>query len=263
MTDYKKEPLTAVTINTVPKLIRVVAPANLPGGYQLEVQTDTEPPITFTTNVPPEGVKTGDVFLTLPPPNYTTPEPQIEAPTGRWKDGLCDCFAYGLCHAQTCMSIFCTEIALGQIMQRMRLTWTAGLVENYTRVNTFKTVLTLVICYYIFDYTLYAYLTANAVEGQDIQSNTWMGISYCKEIVGLTFSVWSVYALCKTRQHVRTTYSIPNQYCSSSPVEDCCLSAFCSCCVVGQIGRHTGDYDKYPTLCCSETGLPDNAPMVV
>ena len=33
--------------------------------------------------------------------------------------------------------------------------------------------------------------------------------------------------------------------------------------IVSQIARHTGDYENYPSLCCSNTGLPDNAPMVV
>ncbi len=47
----KKEPLAAAVVTTVPKLIRVVAPTNLPGGYQMEVQTDNDPPITFTATV--------------------------------------------------------------------------------------------------------------------------------------------------------------------------------------------------------------------
>lgn len=48
---YKKEPLTAFEIHSVPKLIRVIAPTNLPGGYQLEVQTASEPSIAFTAYV--------------------------------------------------------------------------------------------------------------------------------------------------------------------------------------------------------------------
>ena len=30
---------------------------------------------------------------------------------------------------------------------------------------------------------------------------------------------------------------------------------------VAQMARHTGDYDTYPTNFCSETGLPDHAPL--
>ena len=51
----------------------------------------------------------GEVFLTSPPPGYTPPYPQIEAPTGRWKDGLFDVFSYGLCHPQAWLSLCCTE----------------------------------------------------------------------------------------------------------------------------------------------------------
>ncbi len=42
-----------------------------------------------------EGVKAGDVFLTPPPMGYSPPTPQIEAPIGRWRDGLFDCFSSG------------------------------------------------------------------------------------------------------------------------------------------------------------------------
>ena len=51
----------------------------------------------------------GEVFLTSPPPGYTPPYPQIEAPIGHWKDGLFDVFSYGLCHPQAWLSLCCTE----------------------------------------------------------------------------------------------------------------------------------------------------------
>lgn len=51
--DYsKKEPLSiSVNILSAPKLIRVIAPTNLPGGYQMEVQTDNDHPVTFLATV--------------------------------------------------------------------------------------------------------------------------------------------------------------------------------------------------------------------
>lgn len=62
----KKQPLTASVpvVTNAPKLIRVVAPTNLPGGYQMEVLTDNDPPITFTaTVVCIEGVSEGVLLL--------------------------------------------------------------------------------------------------------------------------------------------------------------------------------------------------------
>lgn len=257
--DNKQQPLTAYTTQSIPKNIRVVAPTNLPGGYQLEVQTDNDPPISFTATVPMPGVSAGDVFLTPPPLGYSPPVPTLEAPTGRWRDGLCDFFSYGACSAQAWMSICCTEMALGQMMQRMRLTWTGGLTPKFTPVNTFKTVLVLVICYHIFDGALGTYVEYNAVEG--VENNAVTAVTYIKNFVAILFSFWSIYALYRTRKNVRETYSIPEQNCVGC--EDLCCSVFCACCTVGQISRHTGDYDQYPSFCCTETGLHDNAPTVV
>lgn len=49
---HKQETLTSSNPASAPnKLIRVVAPSNLPGGYQIDVQTDSEPPIMFTATV--------------------------------------------------------------------------------------------------------------------------------------------------------------------------------------------------------------------
>lgn len=49
---HKQETLTSSNPASAPnKLIRVVAPSNLPGGYQIDVQTDSDPPIMFTATV--------------------------------------------------------------------------------------------------------------------------------------------------------------------------------------------------------------------
>jgi len=263
--DSKKEPLAVnAAVVSSPKFIRVVAPSNLPGGYQVAVQTDNEQPITFMATVPMEGVKAGEVFLTPPPPGYASTFPQVEAPIGRWKDGLCDCFNYGCCHAQLWLSFLCPEIAMGQVMQRMRLTWLGGLVESHSRVDTFKTVLIIVVCYNVFSAAMDTYLAYNAdpaaaYYGYGARKAT--PVSMIKDAVSFLYMCWSLFALCQTRRNVRRTYSIPEQSCSGC--EDCLCSTFCTCCTIGQIARHTGEYEKYPSLCCTETGLPDHAPSVV
>jgi hypothetical protein len=59
--DDKKQPL-AVEASMAPKLIRVIAPTNLPGGFQLEVQTDNDPPVSFMATV----VRSNDFFIQKP-----------------------------------------------------------------------------------------------------------------------------------------------------------------------------------------------------
>lgn len=75
------------------------------------------------------------------------------------------------------------------------------------------------------------------------------------------FTIWSIYALMKTRENVRAKYSIPEEKCQGC--EDLCCSVFCSCCVVAQLARHTGDYETYKGSACSETGHAAHTPSIV
>jgi hypothetical protein len=59
----------------------------------------------------------------------------------------------------------------------------------------------------------------------------------------LLFLLWMMKALVGTRQHVREQYFIPEGQECWKGYEDLCLSCFCTCCVISQIDRHTGDYD--------------------
>ena len=47
---------------------------------------------------PPGGVVEGQIFLSALPPGFGDGEPQINIPTGHWKDGLFDCFNAGIFH---------------------------------------------------------------------------------------------------------------------------------------------------------------------
>jgi hypothetical protein len=75
------------------------------------------------------------------------------------------------------------------------------------------------------------------------------------------FIGWSLYSLCRTRENVRVRYQIPEERCHGC--EDICCSLWCSPCVAAQLMRHTGEYENYPGVCCSETGHPPGTPLVV
>lgn len=114
-----------------PQLVRIVAPANLPEGYQLEANMDDNKVVMVT--VPAGGVKKGQVFasiatkptglekssMPLPPTTPTSKVPQQTA-TGMnpmmvdqqrsepqsWKGSLFNCFAYGMGHPVFCHSFW-------------------------------------------------------------------------------------------------------------------------------------------------------------
>lgn len=238
--DYKD----VLEVESPPMMIRVTAPATLPGGYTFEANIGSG---TTTVTVPPEGVNSGEVFL-VPETDSSRSVPRIEAPTGKWKDGLFDFFKYGICHPSVCCSFWCTQFRMGQVMQRMQLTWLGSLGDEFTGKKAFRVVVTIFICYTIFKYCMDLLLAQGFNEF----------VYYLTTIVDFLFAFWSIYALMKTRENVRKTYSIPEENCHGC--EDLCCSAFCSCCTVAQISRHTGEYEKYNATWLSDTGLPDNAP---
>lgn len=241
-----------------PRMIRVLAPADLPPGYDLLVETKES--ASYTVTIPKGGVNEGEIFLAPIPQGYIMEE-VIDSPRGRWKDGTFDLFRYGICHSHFCCALLCTEIAMGQVMQRMRLSWTGSRTLGDRALNTYRTVLILVICYFIFDVSLASYIQANTKLDNygyyDVTINP--AVPIVRSVVGFVFTCWSIYALYKTRQNVRSEFSIPEERCIGC--EDVVCASFCSCCTVAQIARHTGDYDTLPGLFCSETGLPDHAPF--
>ena len=81
--------------------VRVVAPANLPGGYQIDAELNNE---SFQVTVPKGGVSIGQTFEVKP--THTT---RNAAGESSWKAGLFDCFALGIVHPIFCNSFFCPQ----------------------------------------------------------------------------------------------------------------------------------------------------------
>jgi len=212
----------AIAINgsSPPMMMRVTAPSNLPPGYTFDAQVgDTNDLMSVT--VPEGGVKSGDVFLVPRPEGDKTK--LLRAPTGRWKDGLCDCCVDGACNATICCAFFCTQIAMGQVMQRMRLTWLGVPGDTESTRNTFNIVATIVVAYIIFINSLDIYIESFLVNND--ANDLSLIVLYAHDFGLLLFMFWSIFALCRTRRSVRETYSIPGTDC-----EDCLHSTFCSCC---------------------------------
>lgn len=246
------EPLEVTRDVSPPVMVHVIAPATLPEGYTFEAQIGGDPEKTFTVSVPEGGVKEGDTFL-APLPDDLGYENQIKAPTGHWKDGVCDCCTDGVCHPAICCGFWCQQIAMGQVMQRLGLTWLGYPGPEVSTRNTFCVVLTLVICYTIYDMALGFISNPDGTEPAFISALNIIG--------AVLFTAWSLFALCKTRESLREKYSIPEERCTGC--EDMCCACFCPCCSVCQMLRHTGEYETYRGSCCTETGLANGAAVVV
>eukprot|EP01082_Thalassiosira_pseudonana_P003360 g3302.t1 g3302 contig12:1800666-1801327(+) len=78
---------------------------------------------TISVEVPSGGVVEGQVFLVPLPEDFAIGEPKVNVPTGQWKDGVFDLFKAGPFHPSLWCACCCTQIGMGQVMQRMRLNW--------------------------------------------------------------------------------------------------------------------------------------------
>mmetsp|Transcript_22604 Transcript_22604/g.33186 ORF Transcript_22604/g.33186 Transcript_22604/m.33186 type:complete len:249 (+) Transcript_22604:100-846(+) len=246
----KREPLKP---EEPPVMIHVIAPATMPEGYVFEAEVGNDSDRKFTVEVPAGGVKEGDLFLVPLPDNIDTP--RLKIPTGNWKDGLCSFFSHGICHAHLCCSIFCTQIAMAQVMKRFQLTWIGEPAPSSAAKSTFLIVVALV-----FSYSIYAVSLEIAQMGYD-PAYVPLAIPLMKALGSILFTLWSVYSLCKTRENIRLRYSIPEERCIGC--EDLCCSLWCSCCTTAQLLRHTGEYEKYRGKLFTQDGLEAGAPEAV
>jgi Cys-rich protein (TIGR01571 family) len=179
-------------------------------------------------------------------------------PVGAWRDGLCDCCTRGPCHASCCISSFCQNIALGQVMTRMRLSW-SGDPAGYRPggMSPFKIMVILTIFYYFFYMFVSAvskpYITVT-YDGIPPSIPGWVPLLIgFRSLVALVVFLYALYVKIRTRAYIRNKYAIPEMYCSGC--DDFCLSLCCGCCTTAQMLRHTADYNANRADCCSETGL--------
>lgn len=188
-------------------------------------------------------------------------------PVGRWRDGLCDCCVMGCCHAHLCLAWRCAPCALGQVMTRMNLSPFADPYlrgTSHTRRWTTCRIMSLV--YFVMIVVLYSlaiavtphpYVDQDGVVHHDPKrpSPFWTLVYH---LLAVSWTIYLLLAICKTRAYVRQTYGIPETSCRGC--EDCCCSYWCPCCTISQMARHTADYRTYHGACCSSTGLGEGAP---
>mmetsp|Transcript_3035 Transcript_3035/g.5731 ORF Transcript_3035/g.5731 Transcript_3035/m.5731 type:complete len:268 (+) Transcript_3035:61-864(+) len=258
-TDYKEAAFAdeqPMNNEELPVKVHIIAPANLSEGYIFDAEVGVEGARkTLSVEVPPGGVSEGQAFLVPLPDDFAVGEPRVNIPTGRWKDGPFDLLKAGICHPSLWCGLCFTQVAMAQVMQRLHLDWLGGAAPEVATKNTFKVVLTLVVCYTIFTIALEM---AEASTGY-YQIPSWIPVT--RFIGGGAFTIYSIYSLMKTRENVRAKYSIPEERCPG--MEDLCCSMWCSCCVVSQMARHTGEYETYKGRFCSETGHGPEVPTII
>lgn len=271
MSKYESLPLaTATPIATATPMAEVKAPATLSAGYTFN--SSLPDGRIFKIQVPVGGVTAGQRFSVPLPTELSSSTPLVGeddtalggGPKYHWKDALCGCFNYGICHPSLWNAMFCPLILMAQVATRMKLNWLGSPAEGDLWRNTFKIVVSIVVLYYVISGILgpfkpdyeYDEKTGEMVQvGPD--APLWVPI--INNIVGMSFGVYSLIVMIKVRRSVRQRYEIEAETCCGD-TEDCCCVFFCNCCTVAQMARHTADYDQRRALCCTSTGVPDPPP---
>jgi hypothetical protein len=91
-------------VSSVP-LVEVVAPADLPEGYEFQAVIGGR---VIPIKVPPGGVERGQKFQVPFPEQLTTAiSGGASVPVGHWRDSLLGVFSYGVCHPHCWTSCCC------------------------------------------------------------------------------------------------------------------------------------------------------------
>jgi len=225
----------AVAVETAEEeLVEVVAPANLPEGYEFEVTASDE---TFTVRVPQGGVKEGELFrgtkISSSSSSTSNRKKSQDAPVGGWKNGLCDCCIHGCCHAHFWLGLCCPQCLLAQVMVRLDLDMVgdprpAAAARTPNGAFTTMTILTFVV----------------------VIART---IPQLFGFISILFVIYLLIATLGVRQYIRRRYAIPEQNCKGC--EDFCCTCFCIKCIICQMARHTANYETEPSKCCTNDGL--------
>jgi len=256
-------------LETSKPLLEVVAPADLPEGYELDVAVGSNGGL-YQVQVPRGGVEKGQIISVPMPEQCTGRLTGFHIPVGHWRDGLFDCFKYGVCHPHCWISWMCTFLATGQVIRRMQFNWNGSPTDrSVRRALAFPLIFGIVVVYFVWhDVMLSIRITLDPNHGKDSSDPSYQDIprppafyawSILYRIWSVAYWVLSTVILIRTRRNVRQRYGIPVVH----DLEDCCCSVWCHCCVAAQMLRHTTDYNVYPSYLCTDSGLPAHVPTVV
>jgi Cys-rich protein (TIGR01571 family) len=177
------------------------------------------------------------------------------------QDDLMACCGLGCCHPTLCMAWCCPIILLGQVMHRLKLTWTGREGGNSADTSsTFRIMFWIGMTFFAISLAQNVIQITFADENGVLDERATLAVLGLS-ILGWLFTLFYLVLMYKTRRYIREKYQIPEQQCHGC--EDCCCVFWCACCTVAQIARHTGDYTNHDAKWCSETGLECSAPSIV
>lgn len=238
-------------------MVEVIAPATLSEGYQFEAQLGER---TIQVTVPQGGVEGGQKFMVplQESPQASILSHKVNIPVGHWRDGLCNCCAYGPCHNHFIMACLCPLVAAGQIISRLKFTIWGKPGTTAETAGAFQTIVAMTAAYFLIVISI---AVICAPFDPDYPPPFVVVLLIVKSFMGYAFLLYSIIVLWNLRSYIRNKYAIPES--CNTGCDDLLCAVCCSHCAVAQMLRHTTDYDTYNASCCSETGVPPHVPSIV
>jgi len=239
--------MSATPVLIAKPVVKVTAPADLPGGYEFVSEHDG---VSYNIVVPPGGVKMGYEFEYAVDSTPSGLHPIGNR--GKWRDDLCNCFDLGCCHALLWTAMCFQFVALGQVMTRMGLNPMAkpGTPEETSGIFSKMVAITIIVFVFKTSYNN-AYPIQIDDDGNLIQPTGLIPFLY--NLFSFAVFVYFIVAVMRTRKFIRNKYEIPEESCKGC--EDLACASCCSCCVIMQMARHTTDYEVHDAACCTPNGI--------
>jgi len=148
-------------------------------------------------------------------------------------------------------------VVLGQIQTRIGFDFLGRPLQQnmdgpptQTMANR-SVILSVIACWVFMNLALFACYNWKWGRGLDLSMADIGAIG----VVNVAMYGFIVFVTQSTRSSLREKFLIREQRCQD--LEDVCCATLCLPCAVGQMARHTANYDDYEAVCCSKTGLPD------
>jgi Cys-rich protein (TIGR01571 family) len=230
-------------------MVDVVAPADLPEGFQFEAEIQNK---LFIATVPAGGVSKGDTFSCYMKEKMR----DSDIPIGRWRDGLFDCLKHGPLHPMLLNSLVCPLLGLSQVMSRSGLDFMGRKSMDRMPRRGFWSNHRIMVSIVAF----WATMNVAIISGFEYKLHSFVHLSSADIasliLVNGLMILFTVYATVNTRHNVREEFHIgPGRL--ASRTDDLVSSVCCLPLVVAQMGRHTASYEDYNGVCCNEMGIPD------
>jgi hypothetical protein len=229
-------------------IVDVVAPSDLPGGYQFEAELNGK---RFLATVPNGGIRKGQTFYC-----YMKVTNDEGIPVGRWRDGPFDCFKYGFRHPMLLLSFLCPLLALAQVMDRVGLDITGRKPIHNTPQDGLWSPRGMAISILCF----WAGLNLTIVSGLELKIHSYVSVSaadfFSIILVNASMIAFTIYAIINTRDSLMERYQIPIGRLGSR--NETIKSIILFPLTIAQMGRHTTSYEHYEGVWCNATGFVEH-----